>query len=86
MVDDDIKKTGNYLFAKLNSTTKRVGELENDLDSAKDEVAYLQMIINRLHLCRQCLAKGSFYRYTSPEDKHKEICPTCKGKGQISSD
>lgn len=86
MVDDDIKETGNYLFAKLDGAKKRVGELENDLDSAKDEVGYLEKLINQLHLCRACLAKGSFYRYTSPEDKHKEVCPTCKGKGQISPD
>lgn len=86
MVDNDVKKIGNYLFEKLSNAQKNVSELENSLDSAKDEVAYLQMIINRLHLCRQCLVKGSLHRYTSKENEYREACPTCKGKGQISPD
>lgn len=83
MVDDDIKKTGNYLFAKLDSTRKKISELENSLESAKDEVGYLEIIINKLNLCRACFAKGSFYRYTALEDKHKEACPSCEGEGRI---
>lgn len=86
MVDDDIKKTGNYLFEKLSNAQKNVSELENSLDSARNEVYHLKMIIHRLNLCMACLVVGNLHRYTSKENECREACPTCKGKGQIIPD